>query len=99
MANDLKALDEQTFLDVFNGVPMANVSKEKLDNGLDIVAAFADNVFLKSNGEVRRAIKENSISVNKEKVKDGFTISNEDLIADKYIFYCKEGRKTISCYR
>jgi len=92
-ADDLKTLDEQTFLDVFDGVPQATVSKEDITNGLDIVDAFASKSnFLKSNGEVRRSLKENSISVNKEKVQDGFTITTNDLIADKYVLL-QRGKK------
>ena len=84
--SDLKDLDEQTFLDIFDGVPQGEISNEDLEKGMDIVDALNEKSgFLKSNGEARRALKENSISVNKEKVKDGFIISNKDLIADKFI--------------
>ncbi|MFC2109549.1 tyrosine--tRNA ligase [Bacteroidota bacterium] len=92
-ADDLKSLDEQTFLDVFSGVPQAEISKSQIEEGFDIVAAFADTGFLKSNGEVRRALKENSISVNKEKVKDGFAITTNDLIANKYVLL-QRGKKS-----
>ena len=92
-ADDLKSLDEQTFLDVFSGVPQAEISRTQIDEGFDIVSAFAETGFLKSNGEVRRALKENSISVNKEKVKDGFSISNDDLIASSYILL-QRGKKS-----
>jgi len=92
-ADDLKSLDEQTFLDVFDGVPQAEVERSIVENGLDIVAAFADNGFLKSNGEVRRALKENSISVNKEKVKDDCVITTSDLIADKFVLL-QRGKKS-----
>jgi tyrosyl-tRNA synthetase len=91
-ADDLKSLDEQTFLDVFDGVPQATVSKTVLDAGYDIVAAFAENSFLASNGEVRRALKANSISVNKAKVQDGFLISSTDLVSDKYVLL-QRGKK------
>ncbi|MCF6224221.1 MAG: tyrosine--tRNA ligase [Flavobacteriaceae bacterium] len=85
-ANDLKTLDEQTFLDVFEGVPQGEITREDLQNGMDIVAALNEKSgFLKSNGEARRALKENSISVNKEKVKDDFVIDIKDLIAEKFI--------------
>jgi len=85
-ADDLKTLDEQTFLDVFEGVPQADIDKSELENGLDIVEALNEKSgFLKSNGEARRALKENSISVNKEKVKDDFVLGNKDLIADKFV--------------
>ena len=72
-SEDLKGLDEQTFLDVFDGVPQAEVPASSIANGMDIVAALAtDTGFLKSNGEARRALKENSISVNKEKVTEDY---------------------------
>jgi len=92
-ADDLKSLDEQTFLDVFDGVPQAEVERSVVENGLDIVASFSETGFLKSNGEVRRALKENSISVNKEKVKEAFVITANDLIADKFVLL-QRGKKS-----
>ncbi len=93
-ASALKDLDEQTFLDVFEGVPQAEVSKADLENGLDIITALNEKSgFLKSNGEARRALKENSISVNKEKIQGEETqLSKNDLIADKYILL-QRGKK------
>lgn len=92
-SEDLKSLDEQTFLDVFDGVPQSEISKADLDTGLDIITALNEKSgFLNSNGEVRRALKENSISVNKVKVQEGFTISKNDLIASQYILL-QRGKK------
>jgi tyrosyl-tRNA synthetase len=92
-ADDLKSLDEQTFLDVFDGVPQATISKEDIENGLDMIGALAAKTnFLKSNGDARRALKENSISVNKEKIKEDFVISSSDLIAGKYVLL-QRGKK------
>ncbi|NEW78926.1 MAG: tyrosine--tRNA ligase [Gelidibacter sp.] len=92
-ADDLKTLDEQTFLDVFEGVPQAEIERSAIENSLGIVAAFADYGFLKSNGEVRRALSENSISVNKEKVNEDFVITKNDLIADKFVLL-QRGKKS-----
>ncbi len=92
-ADDLKTLDEQTFLDVFEGVPQAEIERSVIENELGIVAAFADYGFLKSNGEVRRALSENSISVNKEKVNEDFVITQNDLIADKFVLL-QRGKKS-----
>lgn len=90
---DLKALDSQTFLDVFEGVPQAEIPLEKLSSGLDMIAALAaETKFLASNGEARRALKENSISVNKKKVTDSYHIGKEDLIADQYVLL-QRGKK------
>ncbi len=90
---DLLSLNEQTFLDVFEGVPQAEIAVGDLENGLDLVAAFNEKSgFLKSNGEVRRALSENSISVNKNKVNDAFKITAKDLIAQKYVLL-QRGKK------
>jgi len=92
---DIKTLDEATFLDVFEGVPQAEISKEDIVNGLDMIAALAAKTeFLGSNGEARRALKENSVSVNKEKVKEGYTINSGDLINDTYVILNKGKRNT-----
>ena len=92
-SEDLKSLDEQTFLDIFEGVPQATISKEDIDNGLDMIGALAAKTgFLNSNGEARRALKENAISVNKEKVTDSFMISSSDIIADSYVLL-QRGKK------
>ena len=92
-SDDLKSLDEQTFLDIFEGVPQASVSKEDIDSGLDMIGALAAKTgFLNSNGEARRALKENAISVNKEKVKEDFVISSSDIIANAYVLL-QRGKK------
>ena len=92
-SEDLKSLDQQTFLDIFEGVPQASVSKEDIENGLDMIGALAAKTgFLNSNGEARRALKENAISVNKEKVKEDFIISTSDIIANAYVLL-QRGKK------
>ena len=92
-SEDLKVLDEQTFLDVFEGVPQSAVSKQLIADGCDIIQVLAsESGFLSSNGEARRALKENSISVNKEKVKDNYQFSLSDLICDRYILL-QRGKK------
>ncbi|KGO08034.1 tyrosyl-tRNA synthetase [Dokdonia donghaensis DSW-1] len=92
-SEDLKSLDEATFLDVFEGVPQADIAKTEIEAGLDVIAALAEKTgFLKSNGEARRALKENSISLNKEKVGEDRTIQSSDLINDTFILL-QRGRK------
>lgn len=89
----LKQLDEATFLDVFEGVPQGEVEASAVAEGLDIISALAERTgFLKSNGEARRALKEQSISVNKEKVSEGYTIKSEDLINGQFVLL-QRGKK------
>jgi len=93
-SEELKSLDKATFLDVFEGVPQAEITRLNLESGIDIIAALAgETSFLKSNGEARRALKENSISVNKTKVNDQYVIDNKDLINDRYVLL-QRGKKT-----
>ena len=92
-SEDLKELDEKTFLDVFEGVPQAQISKDEIDQGLDLIGALsAKTNFLSSNGEARRELKQNSISVNKEKVKEDYLITEADLINNKFVLL-QRGKK------
>ncbi len=92
-SEDLKKLNEKTFLDVFEGVPQAEISISELEEGLDMIGALAAKTgFLGSNGEARRELKQNSISVNKEKVKEDFKITKEDLINNKFVLL-QRGKK------
>lgn len=92
-SEDLKQLNEKTFLEVFDGVPQAEVNKADLESGLDMIAALAAKTgFLASNGEARRELKQNSISVNKEKVNEAYMITSADLINDKFVLL-QRGKK------
>ena len=92
-SEDLKQLDEATFLDVFDGVPQANISRNEIDNGIDIVAVLNEKTgFLKSNGEARRALSANSIAVNKEKVTEEFVLTNANLINNQFVLL-QSGKK------
>ncbi|MFD2892442.1 tyrosine--tRNA ligase [Flavobacterium chuncheonense] len=91
--DELKKLDEKTFLEVFDGVPMAELSMVDLEEGLDMIAAMAAKTnFLASNGEARRELKQNAISLNKEKVKEDRIITKEDLINNQFLLLQK-GKK------
>lgn len=89
----LKRLDSATFLSVFEGVPTFEVSKEEILQGINIIDLLAEKTqILASKGEVRRALKENSLSVNKEKVKEDYITSAESLLNEQYILVQK-GKK------
>ncbi|WP_396197633.1 tyrosine--tRNA ligase [Flavobacterium sp.] len=91
--DDLKKLDEKTFLEVFDGVPQAEISKEALNEGLDMIAALsAKTNFLASNSDARRELKQNAISLNKEKVAEDYKITSADLINNQFLLLQK-GKK------
>ncbi len=90
-ADDLKSLDEDTFLSVFDGVPQFKVSANHFDCGIVDFLAEKTQVF-GSKGEARRMLKSNAVSINKEKVNEEKQISSADLISSKYILVQK-GKK------
>ena len=92
-SENLKKLNEKTFLDIFEGVPQAEISMADIEEGLDMIGALAAKTnFLASNGEARRELKQNSIAVNKEKVKEDYTITKADLINNKFVLL-QRGKK------
>jgi len=91
--DDLQKLDHDTFLELFDGVPQAQITRNQLVDGMDAVAALsAETGFLQSNGEARRALKENAIAVNKSKISADYVITEQDLIADQFVLL-QRGKK------
>jgi tyrosyl-tRNA synthetase len=91
--DDLKKLDVATFLEVFDGVPQAEVSTDDLNEGLDMIAALsAKTGFLASNSDARRELQQNSISLNKEKMAADYKITSADLIHNQFVMLQK-GKK------
>ncbi len=89
----IQKLDKKTFLEIFEGVPQSKIRRDLLIKGLDIIKVLAnETVFFNSNGEARRALKENSISVNQSKVALDYSIGIKDLIANQYVLL-KRGKK------
>lgn len=89
----LKELTEQTMQDVFEGVPRYPLSKDKLDNAVDIVEFLVSEAkILPSNGQARQKLGENAISINKAKVNGEYKVSSQDIINDKYILV-QQGKK------
>ncbi len=90
---DLKRMSSQIFEDVFEGVPQAKIAMSDIKLGITIIDALTHKTnFLKSGGEARRALKENSISVNKTKVNEEKLLNTDDLINGKYILI-QRGKK------
>ena len=88
----LEKLDEQTFMDVFEGVPQYSVSRAAIEAGASLVDLAAEVGMFASKGEIRRELKQNSISVNKHKVAEGCTLTAADILASGRILVQK-GKK------
>ncbi len=89
---DLKALDEKTFLAVFDGVPTFSLDRSKLPLGILDALAVETGIF-PSKGEARKMIQQNGFSLNKAKMNDiNKSLSEEDIIDGKYIL-AQKGKK------
>ena len=89
---DLRALDEKTFLAVFDGVPTHTIDRSKLPLGILDALAVETDIF-PSKGEARKMIQQNGFSLNKEKMNDiARNLTVEDIIDGKYILVQK-GKK------
>lgn len=89
---DLKSLHEAILNDIFEGVPQGTLSRSDIENSLPITEALVKSGFFMSNGEARRALQENSISVNKSKVNGSYNIGINDLLHGNMILLQK-GKK------
>jgi len=92
--DELKSIDEKTFLSVFDGVPMFDVDKSKLDSGINILNLLAEETqVFPSKGDLRRTIKGGGVSLNKEKLtNEEICINSERLLNGKYLLVQK-GKK------
>jgi tyrosyl-tRNA synthetase len=91
-SEDLRKLDEKTFLDVFDGVPTFEISRDKLPLGILDALAVETSIF-PSKGEARKMIQSNGFSINKEKFTDpAASLSESDVIDGKYIL-AQKGKK------
>lgn len=90
---NLKKLSNQDVVSVFEGVPQSNIEKGQLNNDIGVIDFFTDIApVFNSKGEARRALKANSVSVNKNKVNDAKLIGNSDIINDRFILL-QNGKK------
>ncbi|PKP21221.1 MAG: tyrosine--tRNA ligase [Bacteroidetes bacterium HGW-Bacteroidetes-19] len=92
-AESLVALPESMFLSVFEGVPQFEVSKDVMNSECSVIDFLTDQApIFASKGEIRRMLKENGLSINKQKVDETYKISSESLLNSKYILVQK-GKK------
>ena len=95
----LKKLPENVLLDVFDGVPMFDIPKGEIEAGIPVIDFLgASTQILSSKGEARRALKEGSISINKNKVNEQYVVRHSALLNDKYIL-AQRGKKNFFLVR
>ena len=91
--DSMRLMDLYLWDEIFEGVPQCEVPRTKLEAPVPMIELLAElTSFLSSRGEAKRALKEASISVNKQKVKEDHVVSLKDLVRDKYILL-QRGKK------
>jgi len=93
--SEINDVEETIFLDIFEGVTMAEISLKEIKNGVEITKLLHEKTgFLSSNSDAKRALGENSIAVNKNKVDKDYVVGEKDLIKNKYIVVNRGKKKT-----
>jgi len=90
----LRSIDEETFLQVFDGVPQFNISKEALSRGIKAVDLLTENAAVfPSKSEMRKTTQSGGVTINKERLENSDTVIDSSyLIGNKYII-AQRGKK------
>lgn len=90
----LKHLDEETLLDVFNGVPQFEVSRDELAAGVKAIDLFTEKAAIfPSKGEMRKLVQSGGVSVNKEKLADQDAVIDCSSLLDEKYLLVQRGKK------
>jgi tyrosyl-tRNA synthetase len=92
--DDFEKLSEGLLLDALEGAPQSIVAADLFTNGVSFSELITTHTsILASKGEYKRAIQENALSINKEKISDSeYQITKNDLIKGKFLLLQK-GKK------
>ena len=93
-ADALRKIDEETLLQIFEGVPQFTISKEKVAQGVKAVDLFTEDAqVFPSKGEMRKLVQSGGVMINKEKLNSFDEIIDSNyLISNKYIL-AQRGKK------
>lgn len=96
----LKKMNEATFLSVFEGVPVFDISRELLSKGIAVVDLCAEHTSIfPSKGEFRRTVQGGGVSLNKIKIDDAGMVAGTDLLLNNKYLLVQKGKKNYSLIR
>jgi len=93
-AEALRGIDEQTFLQVFEGVPRFEISRPLIEGGVGFLALCTEHATVfPSKGEARKLIQGGGVSLNKRKIAAvDCMVGSADLLSGRYLLVQK-GKK------
>lgn len=91
---NLKSLDEETLLQVLEGVPQFEISKQDVENGIAAIDLLTQqSTVFSSKGEMRKMVQAGGVQINKSKLENSEEIIDPSyLIENKYIL-TQKGKK------
>lgn len=92
---DLKDLNEQMLLAVFEGVPQATINRDEFNNCpnvTDLLSVTTRSIVFTSKGEARKMIQQGGVSINKQKLSDANAKADFELLKNKYLI-AQKGKK------
>ncbi len=97
--SELKALDDATFLDIFDGVQQFEISRSDLETGISVTDLLAEKTTVfPSKSEARKLIQGGGLSINKEKVESHeLRITLDHLLKNKYLVIQKGKKNYYLC--
>jgi len=90
---NLRSLAEKEILEIFEGVPSGNISRNSLNQGLNIVDLLADSGAVPSKAEAKRLLKQGGLKLNKEKYEDPDGLLNHDYLLQEKFILIQKGKK------
>ena len=93
--DNLSEIDEKTLLQIFDGLPITKISLTDYQKSENIENVLMNSSLFNSFSDLRRALKENSVSVNRKKIDAEAKISEIEIIKNKYIIV-QRGKKKYS---
>jgi tyrosyl-tRNA synthetase len=93
-SQDFQSLDEQTLMDIMDGVPRAGLSKDRLKSGIPIPELLCDLTrFLPSRSEAKKLIQSGGISINRNKIQQPDLVVNESFLLKEKFILLQKGKK------
>ncbi len=90
----LHNINEQTLLDIFEGVDRYEIAREDLDGSVKLVDLLTEKAAVfPSKGELRKLAQQNGLSINKEKVTDINLPATADLLLNNKYILVQKGKK------
>ncbi|MDP4202355.1 MAG: tyrosine--tRNA ligase [Bacteroidota bacterium] len=93
-SDQLKNLDEETFLAVFEGVPQFEISLAELSEGIKAIDLLTEkSAVFPSKGEMRKMTQGGGVAINKEKLAQPDAVVTSDQLLNGRYLLVQKGKK------